>query len=222
VFKALTRIILILIVVGGLIWFFAPRIIDNASNSLLSATNSSLSQVQGLAQFIPSSVTEQNKGSGDLQVQLSGLEPNTVYDVTLDQSQCSTISKDLGTITADGSGGVYIVFTVGSLDNNQGWYVDVHQQNSLGETVACGQLETNKTSDAQVINSTQDGPGVFSGQAESPTPTTQSQSVTSESNSNPVAGSTTTPATPPQGLPDTGANPGNNQNYDNNQYPRKY
>ena len=216
-FRALTRILFILVIVGALLWFFAPRIIDNASNSLLSATNTSLSQVQGLAQFIPSSVTEQDKGSGDLQVQLSGLDPNAVYDVTLDQGQCTATSKDLGTITADGSGGVYIVFTLGSLDNNQTWYVDVHQQNESGATVACGQLETNKTSNAQVISSSQSGPGVFSGQAESPTPT--SQGVTSESNSNPVSGSTTTPL---QGLPNTGADPGNGQQYNNNQYPRKY
>ena len=108
----------------------------------------------------------------------------------------------MGKVTTDGGGGFYIEIPVSSLNVNQNWYIDVHQQGANGLTVACGQLETNKTSSAQVISTSQNGANVFGNGSQG---SFQNQ------------GSSTSP-----GFPNTGVDPGSNQDYDNSQYPRKY
>jgi len=208
VFKTLMRIILILVVVGTLVWIFSPRIFSDAANTMLTSADSSIANARGLAQFIPADATGQNK-SGDLQVNLSGLQANTSYEITLDESQCGLVNKDLGGATADKNGSFYIELPLSSLDTRQTWFVDIHQQGINGETVACGQLETNQDSGAQAVNASQSGPNVFGGLQS--LPNDQNQSTT-----------TTSGATPPGGLPNTGASPGNGQQYNNSTYPRKY
>ncbi len=212
-FKSLFRIILILIVGGGLLWFFAPRIFNNAANSLISSNDPSVANAQGLAQFIPAEATSLGK-SGELQINLSGLLSNTSYEITLDEGQCGQVSKDLGQATSDNNGNFYIELPLSSLDTSQTWFVDIHQQGEYGQSVACGQLQTNQDSSAQAINASQSGPNVFGGQPS--LPNDQGQGDT------PTPSATGTGTSTPSGLPNTGANPGNGQQYDNTGYPRKY
>lgn len=203
-FRTLIRITLILVVVGALIWVFSPRAFNNAANTLLTSVNTSIANAQGLAQYVPPGVTEQNK-SGALQINLSGLPAKTSYEITLDQSQCGLVNKDLGAVSSDGNGNFYIELPLTSLDTRQAWYIDIHQQGSQGPSVACGQLETNQDSGAQAVNAAQSGPNLFG--ASQPLPNDQSASSTTTS---------------PSGLPNTGAGPDDGQEYTNSTYPRKY
>ncbi|HEY1351948.1 MAG TPA: hypothetical protein VGF67_20195, partial [Ktedonobacteraceae bacterium] len=170
----------------------------------LTSADTSIANAQGLAQYIPAGVTEQNK-LGDLQVNLSGLLAGTSYEITLDESQCGLVDKDLGRVTSDGNGNFYIEFPLTSLDSKQTWYVDIHQVGAQGPSVACGQLETNQASSTQAVNASQSGPNVFG--ASQPVPNDQSASPT---------------GTSPKGLPNTGAGPAKGQAYNNSTYPRKY
>lgn len=212
-FKMLTRLILIMVIGAALFWIFAPHIFGNAANSIISSVDSSVAQAQGLAQFVPAGLTSQGQGkSGDLQVNLNSLLPNTVYEITLDQGQCGVAGQDLGQVTTDDSGSFYIELPLKTLDTSQTWFVDIHQQSAQGSSVACGQLQTNQDSSAQASNAAQSGPNVFSG----------SQSLPNDPSSGNTPTPTTTSPSTPSGLPNTGANPGNGQQYDNNKYPRKY
>ncbi len=209
-FKNLFRILLTLIIVGILIILFAPRAFSNSANSLIS---SSTSQIQGMAQFIPAQALSSLSNKGELQVSLTGLVPNTMYDLHLDQGQCGGTSTDLGSAKSDGNGGYYAELPMNSLDPKQTWYIDVLQQ---GVSVACNVLQTDQDSSSQVINT---GPNVFGPQTPSSQPAQGSGSTptpeTSSSQQN------TTSSTLPN-MPVTGSNPGKGQQYDNNQYPRKY
>lgn len=197
--RSLFRILIILAVVGVLFFFFAPRFFNNAANSLISSVNSSVAQAQGVAQYIPPGVTSQGSSKlSDLQVKLNDLLSNSTYDITLDQGQCGNVWKDLGSIKADGSGNFDKQIPVSTLDLTKTWFVDIHQQNASGASVACGTLETNQTTGAQAIDASHSGQSTSGG-----------------------APSSSSPASSP-GLPNTGANPGNTHSYDNNQYPRKY
>jgi hypothetical protein len=218
VFKRLFRLLLLLVVVGALIWFLAPRIFNSAANSLISSTTS---QAQGLAQFVPADVSSANKG--DLQINLTGLTPNTTYQLTLDQVQCGMgVSTSLGQATSDANGSFYVEFPLTSIDTRQTWYVDVLQD---GQSVACGLLQTNQNVSSQVINASQSGPNVFGPQG---SPSAQpTQDAQNQANSTPTPGATPTANSdannkPVKGLPNTGVDSGGNQQYDNNQYPRKY
>lgn len=197
-FKRLFRILFILVVIGALLWFFAPRTFNEAANALISSANSAVTQVQGLAQFVPASVNSKSNTDGNLQINLTGLTPNTTYELHLDEAQCGQLGKSLGQITADASGNFYKEFPLSTLDTKQTWFVDVLQQ---GQSIACGQLQTDQNAGTQVVNASQ-GPNLFAGG--SPT------------DNSPLANNS------PTGLPNTGVDPGNNQQYDNNQYPRKY
>ena len=215
-FKALIRVLVILAIVGILIFIFAPRLFNTAANSLISPTDGSSVQAQGLAQYFPASVTSKGK-AGDLQVNLSGLTPSTSYEITLDQNQCGTTTQDLGAITSDSNGSFYSEMPLNSFDPNATWFVDIHQQGINGPSVACGQLSTNLNSSAQAIDSSQTGPNVFGGSQ--PLPNNQSNNAnTTGANSGLNNGSSSTPS----GLPNTGANPGNGQQYASNHSPRKY
>lgn len=202
-FRRLFRLLLTLAIVGAVIWFLAPRIFDGAANSLL---NSSVSQAQGLAQFIPANVNAANNSKGELQINLTGLSPETTYQLTLDEAQCGGSSTDLGSATSDANGNFYMEIPLTSLDTKQSWYVDVLQQ---GQSVACGLLQTDQDIGTQVINAAQSGPDVFG-----PQPTQATTPITNSS-----AGNVSSQL---PNLPGTGASPGDGQQYDNNQYPRKY
>jgi hypothetical protein len=207
-FKTVQRMLIILLIIGGLLWFFSPRLFDQAANSLITSADASISQAQGLAQFVPAGVNQSQ--AGNLQVKIDGLTPNTPYEVTLDQGHCGATGMDLGTITSDSNGSFYNEFSLTAFKADSTWYVDI-QQKTDGQSVACGLLETNSTSGSQVVSASNDGPNVFGGSQ--PLPNDQSQT--------PTPAATSTP-TQPSGLPNTGADPGNNQHYDNNTYPRKY
>lgn len=207
-FKTLFRLLLILVVVGALIWFFAPRFFNDAANSLISSVNSSVAQAQGLAQFVPAGVNSVSNTKGNLQVNLNGLTPNTTYELYLDQTQCGALTKDLGPVKSDANGSFYIEVPLTTLDTTKTWFVDILQQ---GQSVACGQLQTNQQTGTQAISASQ-GPNDFG-----PQPTSANGSPTSNS---PLTNNTTNNSS--TGLPNTGANPGSGQQYDNNQYPRKY
>lgn len=208
-FKVLTRVIVVLLVAGVVLWFFAPHIFNNVANSSISSVDPSVAQAQGLAQYVPADLTSQGK-TGNLQVNLNSLQPNTTYAITLDQGQCGAAGKDLGSATTDDNGSFYIELPLASLDINKTWFVDIHQQSASGSSVACGQLQTNQDSSAQAINASQSGPNDFGGAQSLPNDPSQGSTPT-----------TTSPSTP-SGLPNTGANPGNGQQYDNNHSPRKY
>ena len=212
-FKALTRLLLALVVVGALLWIFAPRLFSNAANSFISSADA---QAQGLAEYVPPGALSSSK-QGDLQVQLNGLTPGTIYEITLDQGVCGSTWKDLGSATSDSNGNFYFELPLTSLDTKSTWFVDVLQQNLGNTSVACGQLQTNQDSSTQIINAPLSGPNVFGPQ---PTPTDQNPGATPTVTTSGSGGTTGT--TTPSGLPNTGANPGNNQQYDNNKYPRKY
>ena len=213
-FKKLFRLLMTLLILGVLVWFLAPRVFDGAANSLI---NSTVSQAQGLAQFIPAGVNTLSNAKGELQINLTGLTPDTAYQITLDQAQCGGNSTDLGQAMSDGSGNLYEEIPVNSLNTGQTWYVDVLQS---GLSVACGLLQTDQNAGTQVISAAQSGPDVFGpqstqdaqDQASTPTPAT-----TPAANSNANNKPTHLPS-----LPNTGVGSGNSQQYDNNQYPRKY
>lgn len=200
-FRRLFRLLMTLIILGILIWFLAPRIFDGAANSLIHST---VSQAQGLAQFVPASVNSLNNAKGDLQINLTGLTPDTTYQITLDQVQCGGNSTNLGQARSDGNGNFYTEIPMTSLDTSQIWYVDVLQQ---GQSVACGRLQTDQDAGTQVISAVQSGPDVFG-----PQPT---QNSTSGASNNTQSSSL-------PNMPTTGVSAGNSQQYDNNQYPRKY
>ncbi|HEY3993066.1 MAG TPA: hypothetical protein VGM01_09335 [Ktedonobacteraceae bacterium] len=208
-FTKVFRLLLIVVVVGALIWFLAPRVLNSAANSIISSSGS---QAQGLAQFVPASAGSSPNAKGDLQVNLTGLTPNTTYEVSLDQGQCGSPNTDLGPAKSDANGNFYIELPMNALNNNQTWYIDVLQQ---GQSVACGQLQTDQNASAQAISA--GGPNVFGPQ---PTQGTQGQTDTPTTSSSSVPNSTTSSTLP--NLPVTGVNSGGNQQYDNNQYPRKY
>lgn len=191
--RFLTRLVIILVIIGAIIWFFAPSIINGAANSVIGSGNSA---VKGLAQFVPTTTTVKNNATvsnGELQVKVDNLLSTTPYEVTLDTGQCGTIAKDLGKVVTDRGGSFYIEFPLSKLNTNSTWYVDVHKQGVNGVSVACGLLENNQTASSQVITSSPQSPAIFGN--------TSNQSTA---------------------LPNTGADPGNGQSYDNNQYPRKY
>lgn len=214
-FKRVFRVLLTLVCLIALVWIFAPRILDGAANSLLSSVNS---QVQGMAQFVPAGVSSLSDKQGDLQVNLSGLTPDSTYQLTLDQAQCGGTSTQLRKVTTDSNGNLYAEIPLTSIDLTRSWYLDVLQQ---GQSVACGLLQTNKDADNQVISATLDGSSVFDPQAN---PTDQPAQDTPQGQvSNSVPNDTPTDNnTPLTGLPNTGAAPGDSQQYDNNQFPRKY
>ncbi|HEY0756160.1 MAG TPA: hypothetical protein VGD98_19545 [Ktedonobacteraceae bacterium] len=206
-FTRLFRLLLTLLVVGALIWFFAPRVLDGAANSLISST---VSKAQGLAQYVPAGINSPNLTKGDLQINMTGLTPRTPYQVTLDEGQCGQTNVALGTALSDANGALYKEYPLPSLDTKKTWFISLWQQS---QNVACGQLQTNLDTGAQVVNAAQNGPDVFGPQ---PSDTSQNQNATPTDNSQ----STNTPIV--NGFPNTGAGPASHQQYDNNQYPRKY
>ena len=215
-FKRLFRVLLTLVCVVALLWLFAPRLLDGAANAQIGAPGS---PIQGMVQYVPAGDDSPNTNQGDLQVNLSGLAPATSYHLTLDQTQCGGASKQLRDIQSDHNGNLYAEIPLGSIDLKQTWYLDVLQQ---GQSVACGLLQTNRDLDTRVIDLPSNAPGIF-GPANTPdAQATQaaSQGSTSLTNSTSAQNDTNQPLK--TGLPNTGVAPGDSQQYDNTQFPRKY
>jgi hypothetical protein len=183
-----------------------PQFLARAGNSLLNNINSSAAPISGLAQFIPANFLAKNN---KLQISLSGLAANKQYDVTLDPGTCGNSGYiDVGLVTSDSSGNVTTTFSLSPLNKSSGgWFVDVHSGASASDSVlACSQLNTNDASAAAEVSNTtlQLSPG--------PSDLTNAQ----------VTPGLTTTNTTPKGFPQTGADPGSSNSYDNNAYPRKY
>ncbi|HZS79708.1 MAG TPA: hypothetical protein VFA41_24065 [Ktedonobacteraceae bacterium] len=211
--KGLFRLLLIVVVVGVLIFLFAPRFFAQAGTSLLNSG----SAVTGFADYLPKNTADANN---NLQISLQNLAPNTRYEITLDQGACGGYpSIDIGSITSDSNGNLNGIFHISNLDLSTPWFIDIHEGASAsGTSVGCGQLETNQST---------------VGTAATPTPLDGSsssvslnvgQSGANVSNSTSSAsgnGTSTNPNSPP-GLPNTGVAPAGKNSYDNHTYPRKY
>lgn len=209
-FKKLTRILITLVVIGVLVWLLAPRIFDNAANSLIS---SSTTQAQGMAQFVPAQGISATSSQGEVQVNLTGLSPDTTYKLSLDKGQCGSSTINLGPAKTDANGNFYVELPLSSLDTNQTWYIDVLQQ---GQSVACGLLQTDASVSSQVINA---GPNVFGPQTPS-TDQTDQNSASTPGTSAPQQNTTSSSTLP--NLPGTGVKPDDGQQYNNSHDPRKY
>src|ERR1700694_46637 len=111
--RALFRLLFLAIVVVIVLALFAPRYLEQAGNSLISAFNNSAAT--GLAQYIPANVNDKNS---HLQVSIQGLSVNTKYEVTLDSGKCNgSPIQDIGPITSDAKGSVSGEFKFRSLKN---------------------------------------------------------------------------------------------------------
>jgi hypothetical protein len=209
--RALFRLLFLGIVVVVALALFAPRYLEQAGASLISALNNSAAT--GLAQFIPANVTDQNS---HLQISIQGLDPNTKYEVTLDPGHCNgSPYQDVGLITTDANGNVTEEFTLASLDTSRIWFVDFHKGPTAGGvSAACGQLDINKDTAAQANTSTLNSSG------ETFTLSVNPNAATGNENAN--TPTTNTTHTPPKGFPNTGVNPGGKNSYNNNTYPRKF
>ena len=200
-FRCLFRLILLAAVAVLAFIFLGASFFAQIGNSLLNAVNNSA--VNGLAQFIPASYTDQ---SSYLQVSANNLTANSQYDVTLDSQSCGGSGLDLGTVVADSSGSINKVFPLEKFDASQTWYIDIHQgSNASGNVLACGLL---------ILKS--------NGAAPESTPFIILNAPSTEQVPAPtIAGQTPTPTTQ-MGFPNTGARPGDKNHYDNNVYPRKF
>jgi hypothetical protein len=204
--KCLGRLVVLVALAILALIMLVPALLQQAGNSLLSAFNNSAAS--GLAELIPANFNDPNN---HLQVSVSGLTANGQYYVTLDPGSCgSSPYIDLGEVRADSAGNINKLFTLGSLDTSQTWYVDVHQGNDPSGTIeACGRLVTNSSSVAvnvtPILSLSPESTG--SGQISAPT----------IGNASPVPNST-----PQTGFPNTGVQPGSKNSYDNYVYPRKY
>ena len=210
--RLLSRLLFLGVLVVLVLALFAPKYLEQAGNSLITAFNNSAAT--GLAQYIPSNVADKDN---HLQVSVQGLSPNTKYEVTLDADNCNgSPMKDVGPVTSDGSGSVTAEFTLASLDTNRVWFVDIHQgPTSSGTTVACGRLEINKDSASQVST-----PTTLDTNGDTFTLSLGSNTTTGSGSAQaPSTGST---PTTPKGFPQTGVNPGGKNSYKNTTYPRKF
>jgi hypothetical protein len=216
VFKSLFRILLTLVCVVALLWLFAPRILDSAANAQIGSPGS---PIQGMVQYVPAGVDSPNINQGDLQINLSGLTPATSYHLTLDQAQCGGSSTQLRDVQSDTNGNLYAEIPLGSIDLKQNWYLNVLQQ---GQSVACGLLQTNRALDTQVVNSSITPPAIFGPPDTPDAQATQDANQGSTSLTNTTSAQDDTNKPLKTGLPNTGVAPGNSQQYDNIQFPRKY
>ncbi|MHB8600354.1 MAG: hypothetical protein ACYDER_26540 [Ktedonobacteraceae bacterium] len=191
---------------------FAPSLIRGAGNALLSSVNNSAAQ--GFSSLVPDA---QGKGL-TLQINVSNLNPNSDYFVTLDRDECGgQVLANAGKITTDGSGATTANLSVGDLTGllQNTLYLDVHQgADANGQSVACGQVQIN---------------GAVASLIGSPT-TTSTTSTTTSSNSTITSSSVgDSPGSgfllhhsPFGGFPNTGVAPDSGNGYDNNSFPRKY
>ena len=219
--RALFRLLFLGVVVVIVLALFAPRYLEQAGNSLISAFNNSAAT--GLAQYIPANVNDSNS---HLQLSIQGLPVNTKYEVTLDPGKCNgSPNQDIGPITSNANGSVAGEFKFGTLNTAQTWFVDLHQgPTASGTTVACGQLEINKDSASQSNDtttlSTNGDTFSVSLNPNSNSSGQQTGSNTDDENNEPPTTSST--PTTPKGFPNTGVNPGGKNSYDNTTYPRKF
>ena len=211
--KRLFQLVFFGIVAVVLVVLFAPNLIRGAGNALLSSVNNSTAQ--GFSSLVPDA---QGKGL-TLQLNVSGLNPNSEYYVTLDRDECGgQVLANVGKIMTDGSGATTANLSVGNLTGllQNTLYLDVHQgTDTNGQSVACGQVQINGAG-VSLTGSVTPTAGATTG-------TTTSNSTITSSN---VGDSPDTGFllhhSPFGGFPNTGVAPARGNSYDNNSFPRKY
>lgn len=212
--KRLFQLVFFGIIAVVLVVMFAPSLIKGAGNALLSSVNNSTAQ--GFSSLVPDT---QGKGLS-LQINASGLNPNSEYYVTLDRDECGgQVLANVGKITTDGSGATTASLPVGDLASliQNTLYLDVHQgADANGQSVACGQVQINGAVASLIGSATPTGSTTTS------TTTTSNSTITSSSaGDSPVSGFLLHHS-PFGGFPNTGVAPARGNSYDNNSFPRKY
>ncbi|HZU70963.1 MAG TPA: hypothetical protein VFA09_27045 [Ktedonobacteraceae bacterium] len=205
-FKLIRNLLFTAIIVGGVLYFFTPRLFAQVGSSAVNAINNSTTT--GLAQYLPKDV---NGTTDALQLNLSGLASHFSYFVTIDTGKCGGSPMfNLGKYSSDSNGNLDTLLSTTNLDTSHTLYIDIHQGNSAsGTTVACGQLQINKNS-VTSLNLT--------GNSSTNTNLTPLNGQNTGQSS-----STSAPAGIPQGgFPNTGVAPAGSNSYDNYSYPRKY
>jgi len=208
--------------------FFGSQFFKNAGNALINAINGSAAH--GVAQIIPNT----SGNTTDLQVNLQGLAPKATYDVTLDQNACGgPLIQDAGTVTTDASGNVTKTFMVSDVSKlaQQTLWVDVHKgPDRSSQSVACGQVQLNSTSQANLTNSNSSSNSATISQINldsSDNSSTSSSTVVVNVPSVNVPSGVSNSGSGNQnpsntGLPNSGVAPGGSNSYDNYTFPRKY
>ena len=189
--KTLGRLLVVVVLIIFLLFLFNPGFISNAGNAFINSVGGSA--VQGSAQVIPHI---QGTGS-DLQVNLQGLGSRAQYVVTLDEGSCGGTSvATIGNVSSDSGGAITSTFSLDQLNTTapKNLYVDVHQGNASGPSVACGQVLINNTVASQTNKTSDTG----------------------------LQGVLTNPSNNVGGFPQTGVAPAKKNSYDNYKYPRKY
>ncbi|HVB21908.1 MAG TPA: hypothetical protein VNG51_08190 [Ktedonobacteraceae bacterium] len=212
--KRLFQLVFFGIITVVLVVMFAPSLIKGAGNALLSSVNNSTAQ--GFSSLVPNA---QGKSLA-LQINVSGLTPNTNYFVTLDRDECGgQVLANVGKITTDASGATTASLSVGDLAGliQNTLYLDIHQGADVnGQSVACGQVQIN----GAVASIT--GSATPTANTTTSTTTTSSATISSSSTDNAPASAFLLHHSPFGGFPNTGVAPARGNSYDNNSFPRKY
>ncbi len=213
--KRLFQLVFFGIAAVVLVIMFAPSIIRGAGNALLSSVNNSAAQ--GFSSLVPDA---QGKGL-TLQINVSNLNPNSDYFVTLDRDECGgQVLANAGKITTDGSGATTANLSVGDLTGllQNNLYLDVHQgADANGQSVACGQVQINGAV-ASLIGS----PTAIRGSTTITSTTSSNSTITSSNASDSPGSGFLLHHSPFGGFPNTGVAPAKGNGYDNNSFPRKY
>lgn len=217
--KRLFKLVFFGIVAVALVIMFAPSLIRGAGNALLSSVNNSAAQ--GFSSLVPDA---QGKGL-TLQINVSNLNPNSDYFVTLDRDECGgQVLANAGKTTTDGSGATTANLSVGDLTGllQNTLYLDVHQgADANGQSVACGQVQINGAV-ASLIGSPTTISGSTTGTGTTSTTTSSNSTITSNSAGDSPGSGFLLHHSPFGGFPNTGVAPTGGNGYDNNSFPRKY
>ncbi len=217
--KRLFKLVFFGIVAVVLVIMFAPSLIRGAGNALLSSANSSAAQ--GFSSLVPDT---QDK-SLTLQINVSGLNPNSDYFVTLDRDECGgQVLANVGKITTDGSGATTANLSVGDLTDllQHTLYLDVHQgADANGESMACGQVQINGAV-TSLLGTPSTISGTTSGGSTTSSTTTSNATISSSSAGDTSGNGFLLHHSPFGDFPDTGVAPTGGNNYHNPSFPRKY
>jgi len=180
------------------IFLIRPNFAVNAGNALLNSVGSS--KAKGSAQML----ADQGSKVANFQVSLQGLTSHLRYTVTVDEGKCggkvlATIKKE---VTPDGNGNAQATVSYEDLSKIQqqgSVWLNVHQGDAAGPTVACGEVRLNSGQPPNTTNNNTAVPGT--GGTQTVVPGNAPNTVTN--------------------LPETGVAPANSDSYDNYKYPRR-
>lgn len=197
----LLRLILLVGLIVCLLLLFRPQLV--ARGSALLTSPSSTSSIGSVL------VQDNGKSGSDMHLNLQALKANLHYTITLDEGSCGgNVLKVINNVSTNQNGTINQDISLADVNAavTHGVWVDVHQGDQHGATIACGQINLDN------------GPA---SQATSVIPT---PIATSNSNNiqipTPVA--TTNSLNTVNNFPNTGVAPAQDNSYDNYKYPRKY